>query len=154
MITNRGTKPLFRIKQEKLKMKKTLLFSVAMATAIGFAQAEPNQQCAPKGPKGGNRLEEMSAKLNLTADQKAKLQPIMESNRQAMKAIHEDTTSTEEQKRAKAQQQRESFKAQLSSILTPEQMQQLDSVKPKRGPGGRKGHGGGHGHGEGAPQGE
>lgn len=133
-------------------MKKTIIYSGLLVLSLGLAQAEPGQNCQAGGSKRGHGLEELSTKLNLSDEQKAKLQPIMEAHRQTMKSIRGDASLSKEQQRAKAQQAREALKAQLSGILTPEQLQQFEAMKPQ---GGREGHGGpgGRKHG-GKPPGE
>jgi Spy/CpxP family protein refolding chaperone len=82
-------------------------------------------------------LQMLSEKLSLTDDQKAKLKPILQDQMQQMKAVHEDSSLSPEQKRAKAKSIHESFHEQINAVLTPEQqskfkeMQQEHMGKPK-----------------------
>ena len=78
------------------------------------------------------------AKLNLTEDQKSQVQPIMQKARDEMKAIHEDSTLTQEQKGQQIQTIKQSSDEQLKSILTPEQYQKLQEMRAH--------HKGGHHH--------
>lgn len=78
-----------------------------------------------------SRLEEMSKQLNLTDDQKAKLKPILQDEGQQMKAVHEDTSLTHEQKKAKMKDIREAHRPQIDQILTPDQQKKWEEMKQK-----------------------
>ena len=76
------------------------------------------------------------AALNLTPDQKSKLQPIFQSSRQQAQAVRNDASLTPDQKRAKLRDIHRSSMSQFNSILTPEQQQQWQQMRqnhPKRG---------------------
>jgi len=59
----------------------------------------------------------------------------MEDTRSKMKAVHEDSTLTPDQKRAKAKEIREANREKIKALLTPEQQQKLEQMKKERGPG-------------------
>ena len=67
--------------------------------------------------------------LNLTDQQKAQLKPVFQSTHQEMRALRADTTLTPEQKHEKMQQIRQNQMAQVKSIPTPEQQQQLQEIR-------------------------
>lgn len=71
----------------------------------------------------------MSKKLNLSADQTAKLEPIMADRQQKMKALHADTSLSADQKKAQRKQIMQDSQTQLASVLTPEQLQQMKSAR-------------------------
>ena len=73
--------------------------------------------------------EHMGKRLNLTSDQTAKLEPILSENQQKMRALHADTSLTPDQRKEQFQALRQNFKTQLSGVLTPDQMQQLQSMR-------------------------
>jgi Spy/CpxP family protein refolding chaperone len=77
------------------------------------------------------------ARLNLTSDQKSKIQPLLQAQRQQVEAVRLDSSLTPEQKRAKVREIRQGTKSQIDALLTPEQQQQLKEM--------RKGRGGKHG---------
>ena len=79
------------------------------------------------------------AKLNLTDDQRAKIQPILKSSRQQAQAVRNDTTLTPEQKQAKMRDIHQGAMSQMNSLLTPEQQQQWQEMRQHRGPGGKPG---------------
>lgn len=131
-------------------MKKTLILTVDIGALLGFTAA----QAAPKGgpgPKQNKHFEEMSTRLNLTADQQAQLKPVMDGARQEMEAIRNDASLTPEQKKAKLKEARTGVDSKIEGVLTAEQKQQFAAMKAERkphgapgkqhgpGPGGKKG---------------
>ena len=74
-------------------------------------------------------LQMLSEKLNLTADQKAKLKPILEDQAQQMKAVRDDTSLTQEQKTAKKKAIHETTNEQINAVLTSEQQEKFKEMK-------------------------
>jgi Spy/CpxP family protein refolding chaperone len=81
-----------------------------------------------KGRKGdmhrmdpATRLEKMSTCLGLTADQKAKMAPILAEQSREMKALHDDAKLTRDQKMQKMQDLRAKYHDKIGMILSPEQ---------------------------------
>jgi len=72
----------------------------------------------------GSPLAYLSKALNLTDDQKAKIQPILDQNAPQLKAIRQDA-------HAKTKAVRDSMEAQIRPLLTPEQQQQFDQLKTR-----------------------
>jgi protein CpxP len=79
------------------------------------------------------------AHLNLTDDQRDKIQPILQSSRQQAQAVRNDTTLTPEQKHAKIRDIHQGTMTQMNSLLTPEQQQQWQQMRQHRGRGGKHG---------------
>ncbi|MCU1287214.1 MAG: hypothetical protein JWO13_3564 [Acidobacteriales bacterium] len=104
------------------------------------------------GPMGKDH-DRLANQLNLTADQKTKMQSIMESNHQQMKAIHDDQSLSQQDKQAKVKQLHESMKSQVNAILTPDQQQKFAQMHQRMGKGhsGRGGFGGHQGEGAQTP---
>jgi Spy/CpxP family protein refolding chaperone len=105
---------------KKKKMKRNLL-TLAAAGAIalsGFAIA----QAGPGWHGQGNRLDKIGQMLNLTPDQTAKVQPILDQAKPQLKAIHQDAMQ-------KSKAVMESTMAQIRPLLTAEQLQKLDDMK-------------------------
>jgi len=95
----------------------------------GGANCPWAQGGAPRGPMNSGdpaqvKVERMAARLNLTAEQKAQIEPIIRE-RQEMRTA-----------------QQNAMREQVARILTPEQIAQFDQMRAQRG-GGRKGGGGG-----------
>jgi len=111
---------------------------ISITTAVGLAvaslvylQAKEPGEHGPKHEHGpgpheqhmmGNPLEHLSKDLNLTDDQKTKVQPIIDQVKPQMKAIHEEAMK-------KMQALMESTGAQIRPLLTPEQQVKFDAMK-------------------------
>ena len=74
-------------------------------------------------------MEWLSKELNLTDGQKAKVKPILEEQMTQMKAVREDTTLSQDQKREKMKQIHETTHSQINEILTPEQQKKFAELK-------------------------
>jgi periplasmic protein CpxP/Spy len=110
------------------------LISITTAAALSLAalvylQAKEPGEHGPKhdGPGGPhqmmeNPLEHLSKDLNLTDDQKAKVQPIIDQTRPQLIAIHKEAME-------KMHALMESAGAQIRPLLTPEQQQKYDAMK-------------------------
>ncbi len=70
----------------------------------------------------------MTQELNLTADQQAKIKPILDAAKTQMQAVHADTSMTKEQKRAKIKDVRKGVRGQVSGILTDDQKAKLATL--------------------------
>ena len=85
------------------------------------------------------RLNRLSKRLNLTADQKEKIRPILQDEEKQMKTMDEDTSLTPQQKHKKTREIRMSSRSQMDGILTDEQKQLMRSQGP-HGNGQHQGH--------------
>lgn len=85
-----------------------------------------------KGRREGFRAGRRFQALNLTEQQKQQLQPVFQSTRQQMQALRSDSTLTPEQRRERMKEIRQNQMAQMKSILTPEQQQQLQQKRGRR----------------------
>jgi periplasmic protein CpxP/Spy len=127
-------------------LRSTLALTLA-ATAAFAQQSAPQTPSDPNSaqataPQHGHRhhpfdphkaAQHLGKKLNLTDDQTAKIEPILADQQQKMATLHSDTSLTPDQRRQQARSIFEQTHSQLASVLTPEQMQQLKSM--------RRGHG-------------
>lgn len=96
------------------------------AAAAGATQGNPSANAGPRhGRHGRHGMGRMLRGLNLSDSQKQQLKPIFEQQHQQMQALRNNSALTSEQKKAQAQQIRQSTMAQVNGILTPEQQQQL-----------------------------
>ena len=115
------------------------ILTVVMLLAAGLTFAQPSQQSqAPPSDKhagmqheesADQHLQMLSEKLNLTDDQKAKLKPILQDQMQQMKVVREDSSLSEEQKRAKMKSVHESLHDQINAVLTPEQQTKFKQMR-------------------------
>jgi Spy/CpxP family protein refolding chaperone len=83
----------------------------------------PKHEHGP-GPKHHmeNPFEHLSDSLNLTAEQKAKVQPIIDQTKPQLAAIHQEAME-------KMRTLMETTGAQIRPLLTPEQQQKFDAMK-------------------------
>ena len=111
------------------------IIALTTAAALSFAglvylQAEEPGKHGPKheGPGGPhhmmmeNPLEHLSKDLNLTDDQKAKVQPIIDQAKPQIVAIHKEAME-------KMHAVMENAGSQIRPLLTPEQQTKFDAMK-------------------------
>ena len=108
-------------------MKRNLLtFAAVSAIALSgfaFVQAEDKNDGGPKRwHRHGGHLQHLSETLNLTPEQKAKVQPILDQAKPQLKAIHQEA-------RQKAQAVMDSTMAQIRPMLNADQVKKLDEMK-------------------------
>jgi Spy/CpxP family protein refolding chaperone len=70
----------------------------------------------------GNPLDKLDETLNLTAEQKAKVQPIVDQAKPQIRAIHQEAMQ-------KTKAIMDNTMAQIRPLLTPEQQQKLDAMQ-------------------------
>ncbi len=85
-----------------------------------------------RGGGPGNRIDQLAERLNLTADQKTKVQEILSDTREQLRAVRQET----EPRMAEIRRQAD---GRLQTVLTPEQWQQFQKLRDERG---RRGRGG------------
>lgn len=88
-----------------------------------------------RGGGQGNRFDNLAERLNLTADQKTKVQEIFSDTREQLRAVRRETEPRMEEIRRQAD-------GRLQTVLTPEQWQQFQKLRDERG---RRGGGRGRG---------
>lgn len=95
------------------------------------------------------RLEQMTTQLQLTPEQRTKIEAIQTTMAPRTKAIYDDATLSREQRREKMRPLREESDAQIRQVLTAEQQTKFDEMQAQRrarfgnmgGPGGGMGGG-------------
>ena len=98
-------------------------------------QSQPEHPHRGRGMRGMRRGQGMSAlaqKLNLTDEQKQQFRQIHQQMMKQARAIHKDSSLSDDQKRDKMQQLRKQSHQQMFSILTPEQKDQLKQLREQR----------------------
>ena len=73
----------------------------------------------------GNRMDELAERLNLTPEQKVKVQEIFSDTREQLRAVRSES----EPKLAEIRRQAD---GRLQTVLTPEQWQQFQRIKEER----------------------
>ena len=74
------------------------------------------------GHHAGSHLDKISEELDLTAEQKARVQPIVDQTKPQIEAIHQEAME-------KMRAIMESTGAQIRPLLTPQQQQKFDAMK-------------------------
>lgn len=121
----------------KSKYLFSFLLSGAMVMSVGaMAQtsnsATDNSNNATTQNGGGQRGQKFAQALNLTPEQQSDLKSIRENERQQFQAIKNDSSLTQDQKKAKFKEIRKSSHEQMMAKLTPDQQQKFKEM--------RKGH--------------
>ena len=76
-------------------------------------------------PFGGNRMDELSERLQLTADQKTKVQEIFSDTREQIRGVRREMEPRMTEIRRQAD-------GRLQTVLTPEQWQQFQKLRDER----------------------
>ncbi len=125
--------------------KISLLAAVAAGVLIAMsptvrAEDKPERPARPErpegGPRGGQRgdqLKKMAEELNLTANQKAKLQEALKAQAENRKDLKD---ATPEERRAAMKEAREKMDAKFKEILTAEQYAKWEKLRQENRPGG------------------
>jgi Spy/CpxP family protein refolding chaperone len=120
-----------------MKLNKTFALVALVAGSLFAAnalQAQDSTNTPPAGehhggpgmrqrPNMDQMVDKMAKELNLTDDQKTKVKAAMEEQVTKMKAVHDDTNLTPEDKRAKMKDIHDGYIAKMKTILTPEQFE-------------------------------
>src|ERR1051325_2636183 len=107
----------------------TTTLGLALASLVYLQAKEPDAP-GPKAEHGpgahhmmmGNPFDHLTKDLNLTDDQKSKVQPIIDQTKPQMAAIHREAME-------KMHALLESAGAQIRPLLTPEQQVKFDAMK-------------------------
>jgi Spy/CpxP family protein refolding chaperone len=116
-----------------LLLTPTLLFGLTLAAQTAPPAAPNTPQSSAQAPmteptpqaQAHETIEKVGADLNLTPDQKSKLEPVLTAQIQQVRELRADPNMTPQQKQAKFQQGMADTHAKIEAILTPEQKQKL-----------------------------
>jgi periplasmic protein CpxP/Spy len=107
--------------------------ATALSTLPAMAQepsAPPPGQDGPRhGGMRGNQVEFLTKKLNLTPDQVTQVKAIDQDTWKQMKALHDDTSTAESDKRAKMMDIHKASQAKIRGLLTPDQQTKFDALE-------------------------
>jgi protein CpxP len=125
-------------------MKKQI-FSAALSTffALGVLAASPqtqDQSNADQHKESAHRREadpqrqvnRLGKRLNLTEDQKNQILPILTERQQQMKSIHEDSSLSPQDRRAKMRSAWEDSDTKIKAVLNDDQKQKYDQMQQQR----------------------
>jgi len=113
-----------------MKLNKTLMLAaLTVGGLLAISSANAQDAGTPSGaatttntaPPAVHRRPDIAMMLNLTDDQKAKVQPILDAQREKIRAVFQDSSLSPGDRRAKIAAIRADTTAQLKPILTPDQ---------------------------------
>jgi hypothetical protein len=108
-----------------MKLKAVSLSLLLWCCAVVLAQTpEPEHE-----KLAAERLQEISAQLKLTEDQKEKIKPVLMKEAQKLKALKEDTSLTRRKRFQGLRAIMDETSASLKPILTPDQLRTLQKMR-------------------------
>lgn len=94
------------------------------------APATPQGQMGPRGGNmQGRQLEMLTKRLNLTADQQTQVKAIDDDTAKQMMAVRNDTSLSQDDKRAKMMDIRKGSQDKIRAILTDDQKTKYDALQ-------------------------
>jgi Spy/CpxP family protein refolding chaperone len=100
------------------------VLTVAIAAATDAPSRTPQKKMTP--------LQEMLGQLNLSEEQKKKIEPVLAKQAEAQKALRADTALAEDARKAKNQEISKATNDALKEILTSEQWEKLKELRKAR----------------------
>jgi periplasmic protein CpxP/Spy len=121
------------------------LSGLLMIGTTGAVMAQPlGFQGPPAGGGGGGRggmtIEQLTDRLKLTADQQAKIKPILADQQTQMTALRGDQSLSQDDRMAKMTKIRTDSTTKINAILTPDQQAEYKKMQAEMG---ARGGGGG-----------
>jgi HlyD family secretion protein len=111
----------------------------AGASEPGAAPDEERKKGARGGEKGGQKgegqLERLTKELNLTPEQRSKVEAILNETRDRIRAVPAEDKG---ERRKQAERARAESRTRIAEVLTPEQRKRYEEMNPARGAGGRQ----------------
>jgi Spy/CpxP family protein refolding chaperone len=145
-----------------MKMHKVSLMAALAAGALIALTPALRAQDKPDRPEGGpragqrgemakERLAKLAEELNLSAEQKTKVEAVLREQAETLRGLRD---ATPEERREKMQAARKELDTKIKAILSAEQYAKWEKIREQRGPGGPGGPGGPRRGGPGGPGGE
>jgi Spy/CpxP family protein refolding chaperone len=89
----------------------------------------PAQQARPVHGRAERELQRLTARLNLTEEQQAKIRPILQERNKQLDDLRAQSSLPQGEARAKAAEIRRSARQQINQILTPEQREKERAMR-------------------------
>ncbi len=123
-----------------------LLAASLIAITVPFAAAQssgdnpPNNQQPAQGnggwhhgpPDPAERTQELTKKLKLTSDQQTKVQDVLQSEHSQMETLRQDSSLSQQDRRAKMMDIRKSTDTQIRALLDSTQQKKWDEMQANR----------------------
>ncbi|HLP06935.1 MAG TPA: hypothetical protein VK178_02125 [Opitutaceae bacterium] len=115
-----------------MKVTTSLLSLAILASTVSARAVEPVPTPTATAPVPGelaSRLQDITAQLNLTEDQKAKIAPILKQEAADLRALKEDTSQRRMQRLRRFREINQKASEQIRALLTPEQQPKYDELR-------------------------
>jgi septal ring factor EnvC (AmiA/AmiB activator) len=122
-------------------MKAILKYALAAAialtgmTLVAYAADAPAGRRQQQTPQ--ERLDQLAKDLKLTAEEKAKVEPLLKKQGEQMRELRQDQSLSREDRTAKMRKIREDFEAEMKKVLPADKFEQFKKLQEQRGPGRR-----------------
>ncbi len=133
------------LKQCLLVLLAASLISIAAPFASAQSSGQPSNDSPPSNqasqgnggwrhgpPDAAQRTQELTKKLNLTSDQQAKVQDIFQSEHSQMESLHQDSSLSQQDRRAKMMDIHKTTDTQIRALLDSTQQKKWDEMQAKR----------------------
>ncbi|HWR17600.1 MAG TPA: hypothetical protein VN577_22415 [Terriglobales bacterium] len=104
-----------------------VLIGLLVGTIPTFAQGRLGRR--GNMPAAEDRLKNLSEKLQLSDDQKAKIKPILEDEASQLQQIKKDGSKSRQEKVSKAREIHQAHMDKIRPILTDDQQKKLDEMR-------------------------
>jgi protein CpxP len=127
---------------KRIFLPAVLALTLSGGFALGQTTQAPDSAAAAQAPVQGSRHHasdphreamKMSKRLNLSADQTAKLEPILADRDQKMATLKGNTTLSPQEKKQQMRTIHQDMKQQFDAVLTPEQAEQMKAMQHRHG---------------------
>jgi periplasmic protein CpxP/Spy len=125
-----------------LKQSLLILLAASLISIAALAQdAPPNNQPPAQDNAGmhrgpmdpAQRTQELAKKLNLTSDQQAKVQQILQSESSQIDSLRQDSSLSQQDRRSKMMDIHQATNTQIRALLDSNQQKQWDAMQTNRG---------------------
>jgi Spy/CpxP family protein refolding chaperone len=95
------------------------------------ARPRPNRPARGEGLGAQQQLDRLAEELKLTEDQKKKVAEAQKARMEKLRQIREDSSLSQEQKREKFREAMQDFDKKMKEILTSEQYEKWQKMRPQ-----------------------
>jgi len=113
------------VTRNRWQVRIAALIIFVLGFTAGILAINVYRRARPFGASGGNRMDELSQRLQLTADQKSKVQEIFNDTREQIRSVRQEMDPRMNEIRRQAD-------GRLQTVLTPEQWQQFQKLRDER----------------------
>ena len=114
--------------------------AISIAAPFASAQDSPSQNNDQQqehnrrhGMDPAQRTQELTKKLKLSTDQQAKVKDALESEHSQMESLHQDSSLSQDDRRAKMMDIRKTTDTQIRGLLDSNQQKKWDEMQAQRG---------------------